>query len=255
MAQITINGKTYEAEAEARLLSKLRAEGIRVPSLCFHHALTPAAACKLCVVEIKEANLPPRSRLSCAVKIKDGMEITTESAMIYQLRNAAIGQLLKLAPHAEAIHEIGREFGLATGIKPDGCIRCRLCVRVCSQIIGAAALKMVRQGGVGYVLPSEEGRCIGCLTCVNVCPTGAILFEDSGKVRTIRIREEVIGRHALESCEICGRRFATTRFLEHVKKREGEHPEEKSAHVHCPTCAKLYYRKNLTITAPKLSKS
>jgi bidirectional [NiFe] hydrogenase diaphorase subunit len=254
MATIKINGVEYDVEAGKRLLLVLIDQGIRVPHLCFHHALKPAAACKLCVVEVMEKDKPIRTRLSCAIKVMDGMQITTESAMVHQLRNTAIGNLLKLAPHSEAIHKIGREFGLTTGVIPDGCIRCRLCIRVCSEIIGAKALRMAKIDGRNYVSPSEKGDCIGCLTCTNICPTGAIRYEDDGHVRTILVRDEVVGRHTLEQCQICGKLYTTTRFLEHVKHIGHDHPEEKENHRHCPTCSKLYYRKNLKMTAPKLAK-
>jgi hypothetical protein len=49
--------------------------------------------------------------------------------------------------------------------------------------------------------------------------------------------------------------FATSKFLEHVRHREENHPDEKEKHLHCPTCAKLYYRKNLHIAEPKLAKT
>ncbi len=170
-----------------------------------------------------------------------------------RLRNTAIGNLLKLAPHSEAIHKIGREFGLTTGIIPDGCIRCRLCIRVCSEIIGAKALKMVKMEGRSYVSPSDKGECIGCLTCTNVCPTKAIRYEDDGNIRTVMVRDEIVGRHTLERCQICGKLYSTTKFLEHVKQVDADLPEEKEDHRHCPTCSKLYYRKNLKMTAPKLA--
>jgi NADH dehydrogenase/NADH:ubiquinone oxidoreductase subunit G len=255
MVKIKIDGQDYEVEEGQRLLLVLREKGVKVPSLCFHRALTPAASCKLCVVEIKQDGKPPRTRLSCAAKTRQGMEITTESAMVHQLRNEAIGNLLKMAPRSEAIHKIGMEFGLTTGLKPDGCIRCRLCVRVCSDIIGAKALTMVRREGMQYVVPSEDGSCIGCGTCTNICPTGAIFSRDSENVRTIMIRDEIIGKHPLERCEICGRYYATTRFLEHVKDSESGHPDEKEQHQHCSTCAKLYSRRNLRITAPHLART
>lgn len=255
MVHIKINGDDHEAEEGQRLLFVLKEKGIKVPSLCFHHALTPAASCKLCVVEIKEADNPHRTRLSCAIKVREGLEVTTESAMIHQMRSTALGNLLKQAPNAEAIHQIASEFGLATGIIPDGCIRCRLCVRVCSEIIGAKALKFVRKQGRSLVTPTEDNTCIGCLTCTNLCPTGAIHFEDNQNIRTILIRNEVVGKHTLERCTICGRLFATSKFLKHVKHREENHPEEKEPHLHCPTCAKLHYRKNLRINALKLAKT
>jgi len=106
-----------------------------------------------------------------------------------------------------------------------------------------------------YVVPSEGGTCIGCGTCTNICPTGAIFSRDSENVRTIMIRDEIIGKHPLERCEICGRFYATTRFLEHVKDHESDHPDEKEHHHHCPICAKLYSRRNLRITAPHLART
>ncbi len=255
MVSIKINGKEYEVEEGKRLLQVFKELGIKVPNICYHEALLPAAACKLCVVEIREKGGAPRPRLSCAVKAKAGMEIITDSAMIHQLRTEAIGNLLKMAPHAEIIHKVGREFGLETGPKPDGCIRCRLCIRICADIIGAKALKMVRREGIKYVVPSEAGRCIGCGTCTNICPTGAIRAVDEDNIRTIMIRDEVVGRHPLERCEMCGTYFATSSFLEHVEEREGAHPREKEKHKYCPICTKLRARTKVKITAPHLEKT
>jgi bidirectional [NiFe] hydrogenase diaphorase subunit len=255
MVNLIINGQEYQVEEGKRLLVILREKGFRIPSICFHSALLPAAACKLCVVEIKEGKRPPRTRLSCAVKVQQNMEVTTESAMVHKLRNEAIGNLLKLAPNSEIIHKIGLEFGLSTGMKPDGCIRCRLCVRACSDIIGANALTMVKRENIQYVVPSETGTCIGCGTCSNICPTGAIRCEDHENVRTILIRDEVIGRNALVRCDICGSYYATTLFLDYVRQREGAHPYEKEPHHHCPTCAKIYAKRNVRITTPRLART
>ncbi len=252
MIKITVNGEEHEVEKDNRLLLVLIEKGIKIPHLCFHRALVPGASCKLCVVEVKEKNKPPKTRLSCAIKIREGMEITTESAMVHQQRNKAIGNLLKMAPHAEIIHRIGEQFGLTTGGKPDGCIRCRLCVRICKDIIGAKALNMVKREGMIYVSPSETGNCIGCGTCANICPTGAIRLEDKGSVRKILIRDEIIGTHPLERCEICGRRFATSKFLKHIQVLERSHPDTKEHHKLCPTCIKLNAVKDRSFLAPKL---
>jgi len=172
MARILINGRNHEAPEGECLLPELTALGMKIPSLCYHRSLTPSVACKLCVVEIKAQGKPARPRFSCAVKIKDGLEVTTESALVYQMRSKALGDLLKMAPNAEAIHQIGREFGLSTGLRPDGCIRCRLCVRVCNEIIGARALKIEKRGDLKYVVPASADACIGCLTCEHMSHRG-----------------------------------------------------------------------------------
>ena len=256
MVNIKINDQEHEVEGGIRLLTILREKEYKVPSLCFHTALTPSASCKLCVVEVKLKDKPPVTKLSCAIKTREGMEVVTESAMVYKLRNLAIGNLLKMAPRSKAIIEIGEEFDLITGVIPDGCIRCRLCMRVCSEIIGARALKMVKRKGMNFVVPREGGHCIGCGTCANICPTDAIQLVEKNSVRTIMIRDEVIGRHPLERCEICGKLFATPKFLHHVQEQEDsvDHPDVKEHHKLCSNCAKLYSKRTQKLTAPVFSK-
>jgi formate dehydrogenase major subunit len=60
------------------------------------------------------------------------------------------------------------------------CILCGLCVRTCSEIIGAEALGLVNRGFDVYVSPSldlplEKTDCVACGQCVAVCPTGALI--------------------------------------------------------------------------------
>ena len=85
-----------------------------------------------------------------------------------------------------------------------------------------------------------ECRCIGCGTCVNICPTKVIRVEDHDNVRTIAIRDDVIGRHLLERFEGCGALFATPRFLNYIHDRIAPHPDVKAPHQYCPTCSKLF---------------
>jgi len=60
------------------------------------------------------------------------------------------------------------------------CILCGLCVRTCTEIIGAEALGLVNRGFDAYVSPSldlplEKTTCVACGQCVAVCPTGALV--------------------------------------------------------------------------------
>jgi predicted molibdopterin-dependent oxidoreductase YjgC len=240
MIHLIIDGTEREASAGQSVLEVLRANGIRVPTLCYHPALKPSGSCKLCAVEVPgQASGRKMAMLSCILKVKEGMEIRTSGETVEKARTRAFKNLLQMAPQSEAILTLAESFGIDVGSPPDGCIRCRLCIRVCKEIVGPGALKMVQRNGQNFVVPIEN-RCIGCGTCANICPTHVIKVEDRDNVRTISIRDEVIGRHPLERCEGCGRLFATPKFLDHVHRRTVTHADVKTHHLYCPTCAKLF---------------
>ena len=239
MLKITIDDNEYDAEEGMTVLEVARANGIRIPTLCFHPALRPSGACKLCAVEVPGRSGRSGTMLSCILKVKDGLEVKTESENVLKARTKAFRNLLQMAPQSEKIRQLAEAFNVDLGPRPDGCIRCRLCIRVCKEIVGAGALQMAKRDGRSFVVP-VEGRCIGCGTCANLCPTGAIRVEDTEDVRTISIRDEVIGKHPLTVCEGCGKRFATPRFLDYIHERTLPHPDVKIHHRYCPTCAKLF---------------
>jgi ferredoxin len=177
--------------------------------------------------------------LACVLKVKDGMEVKTQSEAVNRARTRAFRNLLQMAPQAKHISTLAKSYDIDPGPPPDGCVRCRLCIRVCKEIVGPGALKMEKRDGMNYVVPIE-GRCIGCGTCANICPTDVIFVEDHDNVRAISIRHEVIGKHPLERCEGCGKQYATPKFLNHIHKRTSSHTEVKTHHNYCPTCAKLF---------------
>ena len=62
---------------------------------------------------------------------------------------------------------------------PNKCILCGLCVRVCEELVGSAALGFVERGFNTVVKPAfedplSETTCISCGQCVSACPTGAL---------------------------------------------------------------------------------
>lgn len=240
MVEIFVNEKAYQAEEGQTLLEALRELGFRIPSLCYHPALKPSGSCKLCAVEVPgRAGNRKTTMLSCVLKVKAGMDVQTDSRLVREARKRAFERLVQMAPQSEEVRGLAKSFGIDTGVPPDGCIRCRLCIRVCQEVVGPGALRMERRGRQNYVAPIE-GKCIGCGTCANICPTKVIHVEDRENIRTISIRDEIIGTHPLERCEGCGRLYATPRFLEHINRRTTPHPQVKMEHHYCPTCSKLF---------------
>jgi bidirectional [NiFe] hydrogenase diaphorase subunit len=238
---IIIDGKEETVEKGEFLLTVLRRLGKRVPALCYHPALKkPVGACRLCAVEIRTGDKPAKIQRACIVKTKPEMRVVTEGEEIRAAQSRAMNTLLAYAPQSEALFKLATEFGLDTHPPPDGCIRCHLCYRVCADLVGASALKLEHRDGRPYIVPIP-GHCIGCGTCANICPTDAIKVSDHDNVRTISIRDEVIGQHPLERCEGCGKMYATPKFLTHIEQRTlPVHPDVKEHHHYCPTCAKLF---------------
>ncbi len=239
MLQITIDGDVYETAKGMTVLQVMRKNGIQVPTLCYHEALKPIGACKLCGVLVPGHSGNPRILLSCVLKAREGLVVNTEGEWVQKARTLAFRNLLAMAPQSNRIRALAESFNVPLGPVADGCIRCRLCIRVCKEVVGIGALKMAERDGLRLIVPNE-GLCIGCGTCANICPTGAIYMADEDGVRTISIRDEVIGVNPLERCEACGRFFASQKFINHVKLLTRNHAAVKELHQYCHSCTKLF---------------
>lgn len=238
MIEIIIDGKTIQAEENQTVLQAAKANGLAIPHLCYHPALKPSGSCKLCGVEVVSQSGREVVMLSCILKAKPGLTVRTDSELVRKTRVKAFNRLLQMAPYSTRIRAIALKFGVEVTPPPDGCIRCRLCIRVCNDVIRAKALKMEKTDAGSFV-KGEPGRCIGCGTCANLCPTDLIKVEDHDNVRTVSIKGEIIGKLPLERCEGCGQMVATATFLNHVDSSTGDHPHVKAHHHYCPTCVKL----------------
>ena len=88
------------------------------------------------------------------------------------------------------------------------CVLCGLCVRVCRDLVGAAAIAFTGRGAgreVAAPFHIQAEACIGCGACAAVCPTGAVKIEDIGGQRHLVTWNTVV---PLKPCPGCGRPFA-----------------------------------------------
>ena len=181
MLSLTIDGKKVEAEAGWTLLDTARQYGIEIPTLCYHEAVEPFGACRLCVVELRQGNA---SRLvaSCVYPAEEGLEVHTASEKVNNVRRWILEMLMSECPASQEIKEMAALYGVKTTrfeVKDpeQECILCGLCVRACAQVVGANAISTVGRGaqkeiGSPYLVPGDA--CVACGTCVTVCPTGAM---------------------------------------------------------------------------------
>ena len=179
--KMTIDGKEVDAEPGQTILEVARINGIHIPTLCYHPALKPFGACRLCSVEI-ERHGRKRVVTACNYPVEDGLEVRTNSPEIIEIRKMLIELLLARCPEEKRIQELAREYGVAEPrsrftLENEHCILCGLCARVCEELVGVSAINFISRGverKVGTPYEELSDDCIGCGSCALVCPTEAI---------------------------------------------------------------------------------
>ena len=185
---LEIDGREVKAREGMTILEAAKSVNIDIPTLCYHPALTPFGACRICSVEIVQRG---RSRIvtSCVYPVEEGLVVKTKSDRVIRDRKMLIELMLARAPKATVIQDLAREYGVEkTRFKIEDeenlCILCGLCARICEERIGVSAINFIGRGinrKVGPPFEIQSEVCIGCGACYSVCPTGAIKLEDITK--------------------------------------------------------------------------
>ncbi len=206
LSTIIIEGKEIRAKTGSNLLWAALDNGIFIPNLCsIRDNSKPFASCRLCFVEIAGLQNPATA---CTEKVVDGMKVTINSPRTTRLRRSSFNLLLShhrldcgRCPKnrkCELQHIAGLEhFKLNDkrlkkidinyavdsshplfAFDKNKCVLCGRCVWVC-QREGTGVLDFAHRGINTIVstftgMTLSETECNSCLSCVSVCPVGAL---------------------------------------------------------------------------------
>lgn len=210
MVNITIDGKNIEVKEGTTVLQAAKQAGIDIPTLCDHQELTPYGGCRLCLVEVEGARtLQP----SCTLPASDKMVVKTATDRVKEARKFVLTLLfsernhfcpfcqetggdceLQNAAYAEGMANWPLSPNFSTfGVDASGpyfildnnrCILCRRCVRACGELVGNFTWGFEERGAKSYLVadygvPLGESSCVSCGTCLQICPTGALIDRQS----------------------------------------------------------------------------
>lgn len=217
MPKICINGTELAVPEGTTILDAARKNDIFIPTLCHHPKLTPFGGCRLCLVEIKGM---PKPVAACTTTAAEGMDISTSTDAIEDLRRLVLDLILSDHPQdcmtceqagCCTLQDLAYSYGIRHPEYPgerreyearDGnpfierdlekCILCGRCVKACDEIQGVEAIDFGYRGFRSKICTTyeEDLDCEFCGQCVVVCPTGALTgkaWKQQG--RTGRLKE------------------------------------------------------------------
>jgi len=212
---LTIDGKKITARQGSKLLWVALDNGIYIPNLCaLRDANEPAAACRLCFVEVEGKEQPVTA---CTQTVTEGMVVNTKGSKALRLSRSGFELLMashpvdcarcpasgscelqKIAAHlgiklkSKRLKKLLRELPVDDSnplfiYDPNKCVLCGRCVWVCQQRLGVGVMGFAHRGfrravTTFYDEPIGQTECLECGDCVKACPTGALSFKEGKSV-------------------------------------------------------------------------
>ncbi|NDY96073.1 NADH-quinone oxidoreductase subunit NuoG [Wenzhouxiangella limi] len=224
LVTLEIDGQAVQAPKGSMIIEAADRIGIDIPRFCYHHKLSIAANCRMCLVDVEKA---PKPLPACATPVGEGMKVFTESRRAVDAQRGVMEFLLINHPLDCPICDQGGEcelqdlamgygrsvsrfterkrvvkdknLGPLVSTDMTRCIHCTRCVRFLEEIAGTAEL-----GGIGrgehteistFVERNIQSELSGNI--IDLCPVGALTnkpFRFSARPWEMRARA-LVGSH------------------------------------------------------------
>lgn len=254
MPTLSVDERTITVPEGATVLQAVRLAGTPLPTLCHWEGLPPYGACRLCMVAVARDAGRSQVVAACTQPATEGLRVDTCAPEAVALRRLMLEFLLARCPSSATIRDLAAGAGVTSarfageaGDRPDElCVLCGLCVRVCRDLVGAAAIGFAGRGAdreVAAPFHVQAEACIGCGACAAVCPTGAVQIEDVGGRRFLRTWNTVV---ALPPCPECGQPFGPEP-LAFLRDLTGANEQTWGL---CPTCRRKAATRAVVLARP-----
>jgi len=204
MPRLIIDNQTITVPEGTRVIEAAAEIGIVIPRFCYHPALGPVGACRVCAVKILEGP-PPLTRgvqMSCMITAQDGMVVSTTHPEAVDFRKHIIEFLMMSHPHDCPVCDEGghcllqdmtvsgghglrrykgnkrthvdQDLGPLVSHEMNRCIQCYRCVRYYREFTGYQDLGVMGIGSRVYFGRTENGTLESPFAgnLIDICPTG-----------------------------------------------------------------------------------
>ncbi|KAK9784934.1 hypothetical protein WJX73_009161 [Symbiochloris irregularis] len=199
--EVEVNGQPVQILKGSTVMAACDAAGVDIPRFCYHHRLSIAGNCRMCLVEVAKS---PKPVASCAMPAAPGMKIKTDSALVKKAREGVMEFLLINHPldcpicdqggecdlQDQSMHfgsDRGRFTEMKRAVKDKNlgplvktvmtrCIHCTRCVRFASEVAGVQDLGMTGRGNNSEIGTYVEKLMTSELSgnVIDLCPVGAL---------------------------------------------------------------------------------
>ncbi|HSX19660.1 MAG TPA: NADH-quinone oxidoreductase subunit NuoG, partial [Gammaproteobacteria bacterium] len=153
MPKLEIDGISVDADPGTTIIEVADRLNIHIPRFCYHHKLSVAANCRMCLVQVEKSN---KALPACATPVADGMKVWTKSKETMAAQHSVMEFLLINHPLDCPICDQGGECELQDVSMQYGRSDSRF----------TEPKRVVLDNDLGSLIESDMTRCIQCTRCV-----------------------------------------------------------------------------------------